>query len=380
MSGLTYGIMSVKNGIETVICERNSRVGKKLAQTGNGKCNICNANLSRVNFNNCKLVPLVLESVPHKVYAQFLESCGIFTTTDDQGRMYPITESASSVVDSLRFQFAKYGGKILTDCEVSQIKRTNGGYQVQMEGREVVFDKVVLACGSQSSAQATCAQSLVGAQYFTKTVPSLVPIKIVDMPKQLNGLRAKANVTLLADNLSLCSEYGEVQFKDYGLSGICVYNLSALIARNIVAGKSATKHEICLDLLPSFTESQLAQILKNRVSDGVETYFYGILHNKIAETLIKRVGTAPEKLAHEAKRMKFTVDRLLDFSKSQVTAGGINEDHLNLQTLQTPNGIVAIGEVLNVDGLCGGYNLYFAAASALYLFDDNQRKTAFGKQ
>ena len=378
MSGLTYGIMSVKNGIETVICERNPRVGKKLAQTGNGKCNIGNANLSHKNFNDCKLVPLVLDSVPQEVYAQFLQSCGIFTTADDQGRMYPITESAASVVDSLRFQFAKYGGKILTDCEVSKITRTNGGYLTQVDGEQ--FDKVVLACGSQSSAQATCAESLLGAQYFTKTVPSLVPIKIAGMPKQLNGLRAKANVTLLADNLSLGSEYGEVQFKDYGLSGICVYNLSALIARNTVAGKGTLKYEICLDLVPTFTETQLAQILKNRVADGVETYFYGILHNKIAETLVKRVGTNPEKLAHEAKCMKFTVDRLLDFSKSQVTAGGINEEYLNLHTLQTPNGIIAIGEVLNVDGLCGGNNLYFAAASAIYLFDDNQRKIAFSKQ
>ena len=379
MSGLTYGILSVKNGIETVICEKNSRVGKKMALTGNGKCNIGNANVSAGCFNNSKLVEAVLASVPVDVYRQFLQSCGIYTRTDSVGRMYPLSESATNVVDCLRFQFAKYGGKILTDCEITSVRPTSCGYTVRIADSDVVFDKVVLACGSASSAAETNAQALVGKQYFTPTCPSLVPVKISNMDKLLNGLRAKAVVKLLADGVEVGSEIGEVQFKDYGLSGIAVFNLSAIIARNTVCGKKA-RYEFHLDLVPEISEAELTEILQSRVFDGAQTMFLGILHNKLAETLVKRVGTSPKLLAQTAKSMKFTFDRLLDFSKSQVTAGGVAENYVDLLTLATPNGVVALGEVLNVDGLCGGNNLYFAAASALYLFDETQRRIAFGKR
>lgn len=380
MSGLTYGIMSVKNGIETVICERNPRVGKKLAQTGNGKCNIGNANIVPDCFNQSGIVNAVLNSVPVEVFSRFLRSCGIYTTADNAGRMYPISENASSVVDCLRFQFTRYGGKIQPDCPVTRIERRGEKYIAQIGGAAVVFDKVVLACGSASGAAETCAKSLVGEDYFTETCPSLVPVKIIGMDKLLNGLRVKADVTLLSGG-KVAQESGEVLFKDYGLSGICIYNLSAAIARDVVRGVKRA-YEFSLDLLPRFSQTELQNLLQARADNGWQSQhlFLGLLHNKLAEALVKRVGNNPCALAQEAKNMKFKVDKLLDYSKSQVTAGGIDEQFVDLQTLATPNGIVALGEVLNVDGLCGGNNLYFAAASALYLFDEKQREIAFNKQ
>ncbi len=376
MAGLTYGIVAAKNGIETVICERNSRVGKKISATGNGKCNIGNTNVSANCFNNSEVAKKVCKEISVAEYLEFLRSCGIYTFADNSGRMYPLSESASNVVDCLRNQFEKYGGKLLADTQVSDVEKTQSGFIVKTSNGKFSCNKVVLACGSGSSAPLPDLPFVVG--YMTATAPSLVPVKIADMDKSLNGLRAKAVVTLLRDGKPAATEKGEVQFKEYGLSGICIFNLSAIIARDIVAGKKHN-YTFLLDLVSEFSVEELAQILNRRLSDGKEKIFYGILHNKISQSVVRRAESfTGESLAACAKTLAFPFEKLLDYSMSQVTCGGISEKYLD-NALTLPNGITAVGEILDVDGLCGGNNLYFAAASALYLFDKNQRKRAYEK-
>ncbi len=371
MAGLTYGILSAQND-DVVICERNARVGKKISMTGNGKCNIGNKNVSSKCFNSSKIVDAVLDAVSVQDYLNFLTSCGIYTFSDSVGRLYPLSESASNVVDCLRTKYAQSGGKLICDCNVSAITRQNGKFLVTINSKTESFDKVVLACGSQSGVQPTNVFNLVDKKYFTPLVPSLVPVK-TKIDKILNGLRAKATVTLFADNVQVAQEIGEVQFKDFGLSGICIYNLSAYIARDIVKGINK-KYVFSLDLVPNLTTSELTDILQKRIDSDVEknmqnTYFYGILHNKIAESIVNRSGISAQKLAETAKNYTFNFEKLADFSLSQVTAGGIDEKFINIDNLTLPNGVVALGEILNVDGLCGGNNLYFAAASAIYAFN-----------
>lgn len=375
MAGLTYGIVAVKNGIETVICERNSRVGKKIAVTGNGKCNVGNANADASCFNHSKIAQKVLNTVSVAEYVRFLNSCGIYTFSDGAGRMYPLSESASNVVDCLRFQFEKHGGKLLTDTEVLSAEKRSDGFCVQTTGSGNIFcHKVVLACGSGSGVPQPNVKNFCG-NFLTETAPSLVPVKIADMDKSLNGLRAKATVTLFADGAPVATEKGEVQFKDYGLSGICIFNLSARIARDIVSGKKHN-YQFSLDLVPEFSLQKLEEVLQKRLADGSEKVFYGILHNKIAQCVVKRSQFTAQSLAKNAKSLTFRFEKLLDYSMSQVTCGGIAEKYLD-DALTLPNGICAVGEVLDVDGLCGGNNLYFAAASALSLFDENQRERAY---
>ncbi len=381
---MTYGILSVKNGIEATICERNARVGKKISRTGNGKCNIGNANVSENCFNKSQIAKNVCQAITLDEYVEFLESCGIFTFQDSVGRMYPLSESASNVVDCLRTRFEKFGGKFLTEREITQVNRNADGFW-QADGLSGKFDKIVLACGSESGATSPNVFKIVPQKYFTACVPSLVPLKIADMDKQLNGLRAKANLSLLCRGAKIAEEKGEVQFKDYGVSGICVFNLSAQIARRTVLGEK-NSYQLSLDLVPNLSLEKLTSVLQARISCGEssDVLFLGILHNKLAQSVVKRAaaafgGTSAQTLAQTAKNFTLQVEKTLDFSMSQVTAGGISERFLNLKTLQLPNGIVAVGEILNVDGLCGGNNLYFAAASALYLFNESQRKTAYSK-
>ena len=379
MAGLTYAIVACKNGYEVTLVERNSRVGKKLATTGNGKCNIGNAKVDASCYNSSAIVRRVLKEISVDEYTQFLTSCGIFTYADNDGRMYPISDSASSVVDCLRHQFAKFGGRLLVDTQITSINKIGAIYQITIGLGVYEFDKVVLACGSGSQAEKPNIANILPQGVFTPLAPSLVPVKVRNMDGRLNGLRARAKVSLYDDDTLLGCESGEIQFKDYGLSGICVLNLSAIIARRQVLRKSGNYHFV-VDLVPHVNEWDLEEIIHERMIDGEQDkLFYGILHNKIAEYIVKRtgVGASALDLAHMAKNLWFEFDRLLDWSMSQVTAGGIAEGYLDHSSLALSNGVVAIGEVLNVDGICGGNNLYFASASALYTFTKEQRNNAY---
>jgi len=379
MAGLTYGILCAKNNLDVTICEQNARVGKKLSQTGNGKCNLCNINTYPWCFNKSAVVNAVTQSVSVLEYVEFLRSCGIFTHADSAGRMYPLSDSASNVVDCLRYTYAYYGGKVVTNTRITAVTRTqNGAFSVMDDGGNTEnYDRVVLACGSGSSCTAPNLQGIVPQQYFTELAPSLVPVKVENAAKTLDGLRACAKVTLYADGKAVATEKGEVQFKDYGLSGICIFNLSAVIARNAVLG-CPHNYVFGVDVAPILEQDDLTNVLQRRLDAGTpnEQLFLGILHNKLAEYVVKRSGepVSAKNLARMAKNLQFDFAKLLDYSKSQVTAGGIDDKFVNMRTLALDNGIIALGEVLNMDGLCGGYNLYLAAASAIYAFRNRRKK------
>ena len=347
--------------------------------TGNGRCNIGNAKANVACYNKSAIVKNVLDEITVSEYRHFLASCGIYTYSDHEGRLYPLTDNANSVVDCLRHQFDKFGGKTLVDTEVTNFVKVGDKYQVTLRAETQLFDRIVLACGSKSQADPLNIYFLVPADAFTPTVPSLTPVKIRSMDGTLNGLRVRADVSLYDGIVQLGKESGEVQFKDYGLSGICVFNLSAIIARREIQRKKSN-YRFVLDTAPYLTIWDLEEILYRRMQSGEhKELFYGILHNKLAEHVLRKCKdvTNASELAYTAKNLSFEFDRLLDWTKSQVTAGGIDERYVNLQTLQLNNGVVALGEILNVDGICGGNNLYFAAASALYTFDKEQREIAY---
>ena len=379
MAGLTYATVAAKNGIDVTLAERNARVGKKIAATGNGKCNIGNAKVAASCYNSSAVVSRVLDEISVDEYRQFLVSCGIYTYTDAEGRMYPMSDSASNVVDCLRHQLTRFGVKLWLNTEITACDKVGERYRVTVGETNYEFDKVVLACGSGSQAEKPNVSNIVTSDLLTPIVPSLVPVRVRSMDGMLNGLRARANVTLYDGEQCLGRESGEVLFKDYGLSGICVFNLSALIARRMVERKSGN-YCFSLDVVPHLTQRQLEQIVERRLKCGEkDKLFYGLLHNKLAEHVVKRSGSNADaaSLARTAKNLQFAFDKLLDWSMSQVTAGGVDERYLDIGTLALPSGIVVLGELLNVDGICGGNNLYFAAASALYTFSQSQRARAY---
>ncbi len=378
MAGLTYAIISARNGNEVVLCERNARVGKKISATGNGKCNVGNLHANASCYNSSPIVQSVLQNVSVEEYLQFLSSCQILTYADETGRLYPLSDSASNVVDCLRLSAKLAGVSMLCDTEVLGVEKQGQNFVANLNGTRQTFHKVVLAMGSGSGAVAPNISNFVPQNFLTKLHPSLCPVKVVNMDKTLNGIRAKATVSLLQNGQVVATESGEVQFKDYGLSGICIFNLSAVIARSFVAQNKA---EFCfkMDLVPTLSQSQLASVLASRTGNQTSQIFYGILHNKLAESVVKSAkDCSAESLAFSAKNFTFTLQKLLDWSMSQATSGGISASVVELQNLTLPNGLVALGEMLDVDGKCGGFNLFFAGASAIHTFTPQQRKIAFG--
>jgi predicted Rossmann fold flavoprotein len=368
MSGLVAAISGARRGIETTVIERNNRLGKKISMTGNGKCNILNVNAVRAHYNTSSIVDMVTSAVSVSNCRDFLKSIGIYTFTDQSGRVYPLTENANSVVDCLRFACEKYGVNVILNTTVQSVTNSSGVFTVKTTNGDYSAHQVVLSVGSGSQAQPVDLGGIVPQQYFTPTAPGLVSVKVKNMDKTLAGLRVKTIVSLLDGNTQLAISCGEVQFRDFGLSGICIMDLSSYIAREMVQGISR-KYVFSIDLLPYLTADELYEELSRRKTDGAtsDKLFWGLLHNKIAEAVLNRANSNDlHAIVNTIKHFTYTFDKLLDFSASQVTVGGIDERHVS-DTLQLPNGIYAIGEVLNVDGLCGGYNLYFAIASALYL-------------
>ncbi len=381
MAGLTAAIFSARSGFDTTVLERNARVGRKIAMSGNGRCNIGNVNADWSRYNGGLACRKVLEEISVEEYLRFLKSVGIFTYSDDEGRLYPVTDSASSAVDCLRLACEREGVKIVCGAGVTAVEKNVGGFAVTAGGEKYFADDAVLACGSGSQAEKPFLRGIVPDEYFSPLYPSLVPVKIQNADKRLNGIRIKTSVSLCSGGDTLATEEGEVLFREYGLSGIAIFNLSAFIAREKVKGVSRG-YRFVINFAPRFSRSQLAEQISARLRSGrtADNLFYGILQNKAAEHVLGGFGkslipeNAPE-LAAAVSEQSFNFDRLLDWSMSQVTCGGIKDDCLD--GLKLPDGMYAIGEVLDADGLCGGYNLFFAAASAMCLFDKKTRENTY---
>lgn len=363
MSGMVTALCSARAGHKTVLLERNNRLGKKVAMTGNGRCNIGNINCDSSCYNGSGLDEFVFDSVDVTECVDFLNSVGIFTFADDEGRIYPITESSNSVVDCLRYALQRAGVEVVCDCTAKEVVKQSDGFAVICSDKRRYADDVVVAIGSGSQAEMPFVKGI--EDFYTALCPSLVPLKVNNMDKTLNGIRVKCNVRLLKDGNVAAEEKGELLFREYGLSGICAFDLSAVIARRTVKGDKSDYGVLC-DLVPHMPYDILVTVIKSRLASqcGREELLYGIVHNKIAQHVLKRVDDlCAEKIARVLKNCLYSVSLIRDYGKSQVTSGGLDGKYC--PRLRLPNGIGAVGEVLDVDGKCGGYNLMFAIASAL---------------
>lgn len=373
VSGLVCAIVSARLGKQVTVLEAESRVGKKISMTGNGKCNLDNVGVNTQCYNDDKVAKLVLDNISYNQCMDFWHSIGLLTYTDSVGRTYPITDNANSVVDCLRQQCSQLNIEIICNQCVTAVEKLNKGYKLTtQQGVKFVADDLILACGSYSQSKYG-GYNLLPNQYITTLQPSLTPIVVKNAYNVLNGIRQKCNATLYyKNNLVKCAS-GEVLFRDYGLSGICIMDLSASIARAQLKGVVPTDYRICIDLLPTLSYDQLRNILSDRLSNGynADNLLLGILHNKLAEVVIKNCGKNSSsadwtsRIVQQIKNMNFAVERLQGLQYSQVTAGGVDSKFID-DNLRLPSGIAVLGEMLNVDGQCGGYNIHFATASALY--------------
>ncbi len=371
------------------ILEALPRVAKKLLLTGNGRCNISNKNieLSRYHGENVGFAEYALNKYDLKFTQNFFESIGVdFVFEGDKA--FPASLQAGSVVDCLRFAAEESGVLIHTDTKVTNIQILKNQYRVWSDKLSFVCDTVITAAGLYSGgykcgSDGSMFELLKKSGFKTvKTTPAIVQIKTEnDITKQLKGIKLDANVSLKCGGKTLRQEFGEVLFCDYGLSGPAVMQLSREVPRN---------NDMCLslDIMPEISAEELSLKLQKRAKNlknrALEEFFTGFTNKRVGQVVLKQCGckltdTAEgldnEKIRLIAKTLKDFTFKVLDttgFVNSQVTAGGISTDEFCEKTMESKNykNFYAVGEILDIDGDCGGFNLQWAWSSAFCAADD----------
>ena len=358
------------NQIDITIFEKNSRIGRKILASGNGKCNLSNQTLLVDNIYNNEFATKIYNEFPPIKLREYLDTLGLFTKLDQANRVYPQTESSNSVLDLMLLHLKNANVIIKTEETVLDIKKQNNKYLVSTKNTSDLFDYVIISTGSKASSK--LGSNNEGYDILKKLNVNITPLKPglvgIKTKKQdvstLSGIRQKAIVKLYDNDKVIFEELGEVQFKDEGISGIVVMNASSIIAR------ASSNVKITLDLLPNYDKEELIeklgyiQSLNKNIS--LKELSHGILPkmlaNKICDMLKDKLNI--KEFVNLSKNYPINVEGTYGFDNAQICVGGVDLKELNekLELKKHPN-IYATGEVLDIDGLCGGYNLQFAFAS-----------------
>lgn len=352
VAGMTAAIIAAQKGGRVQIIDREERLGRKILLTGNGKCNLGNVESIEGKYNT-DFVNKVFSKYGLTEILDFLKSLNIVTRISN-GRVYPYSNAASTVQNALREAVRQYGVNVLLGKEVSSV---NDKYLVN---NKFICEKVVLASGSP----ATLGQDSTNLykQYGHKKKPmkpALVPL-ITDKAnlKGLKGVRVGALASLYTDGHKIAESFEEVLFKDNGISGTAVFNLSVKLARYPDYDNAMVE----LDLMPEYTEESASELISSL--DGIE----GLFHKELCANIYRNAGFKDSvALAREIKHYKINDVSLGPFNLAQVASGGLETQYFDSLTLESKmsKGLYAAGEVLDVDGECGGYNLMWAFASGL---------------
>ena len=393
-SGLMAAITAKKSGKEVVILERKDRILKKVLITGNGRCNITNVNANISNYfgKNIFSVENILNRFTPQDTMDFFNGLGIVCNEENRGKVYPLSGQASSVVDALRFEAEKLGIKIETEFYVRKIEKDGFKFRIYSEDRKKIeAGRVILAAGGQSYPELgsngsgfELAKEL--GHSVTKLSPSIVQLKTEkNQVKGLQGIKTDVAVTAYGDNKKICTYDGELLFTDYGISGNVVFNISFVMPlyKNV---------EFEIDFMEKFDYNELYEMLKERKRIlshlTMEKYFNGMINKKLGQFLSKVSGIEKlskpvkdlndsdiRKLCTVLKKYRVKILETTGFKNAQVTAGGVSLDEVNTETLESKivKGLYFSGEVLDVYGECGGFNLQWAWASG-YIAGENAAK------
>lgn len=380
-SGMAAALAAAENPeVEVLVLERQSRVGRKLLATGNGRCNLTNLHALEGGYHG-ESPDFSKEALtrfsPEETLAWF-RSLGLYTVAEPSGRVYPYSDQANSVVDVLRLAMDKPNITLVTGFTVEKIRREPEGFTLGSREDSYFCDKVIVACGGLAGSKLGGTMSgyqLLGklGHRSTRLRPALVQIKcgwggVVG----LKGVRANCHVKIFRDEALFAQSTGELQFTEMGLSGPVIYEIS----RDVCFGKG--DWEARLDFLPEMSPAELEAMLleRQRRNFPMEELLTGVLHNRLGRVLTKAAGIGGrqageltrEEIAQVCRTVKafaIPLTEPLGMDSAQVTAGGVLTENFDPQTMESRlvPGLYACGEVLDVDGDCGGYNLQWAWSS-----------------
>ena len=384
-SGITAALEAKDENNYVAIYEKKDRIGKKLLSTGNGRCNFTNANMGKDFYycDNPDFVEDILNEFGHRDLVLYFYSLGLLSK-ERNGYFYPVSDQASSVLDCLRFNLKEKEIDVHTDTEVTEIVPFSSGYKVFAGQKSTYFDKVIVSCGGMAGlSKETCngyklLKNLGHSQ--TKLYPSLTRLYCEGLNfKALAGVKSECRLSLLHDASLEMEADGEVLFADYGISGIVTFQISH---RASVLLDKGGKVNCRLDLLPGISSDEFAIFLTEKYllhgEDSLEEFMAGIHNKKLCTEIVKSVGLSLNaaikdleksdliKCFLKLKALEVKVVKIGDFSNAQVTGGGIQTSEVtkNLESKLCP-GLFITGELLDVDGLCGGYNLQWAFSTGI---------------
>ena len=388
IGGGAAGIMAALTAAEgesrrVILLERQQRLGRKLLATGNGRCNLTNTGATIEHYHGEQAdfaAPALFKFSPRDAL-DFFHSLGLMTVEEYGGRVYPLSNSANSVVDVLRFALEKGGVEVRCACPVRSLARRDKGYTVVTDEGSLAADYLIVACGGAAGAK--LGGVMDGYELLkplghkrTALYPALVQlITPPEYPRALKGVRADGSLRLLSGSETLAKGEGELQFTDSGLSGPAAFDVSRAAA---TAGEGLT---LSMNFFRAYSAAQVLALLRQRR----ETYpalesgqlFTGMLHNRLGKMLVKYAGLPQElplsrlsdsqleQAVQAATDFRLKLLGTEGFDHAQVTAGGIKTTGFNPETLESwfMPGLFVCGELLDVDGDCGGYNLQWAWSS-----------------
>ena len=374
-SGIFLALFLKENNpkIDVTIIDKEETPGRKVLATGNGRCNITNTSLVKEVYN-CEDALNVVNDFNSEDIIKFLNSLGIFTRTYNN-LVYPYSNSAKTFLDFLIARCKERKVKFVNRERLVDYTLENGKIRVKTQNKIFIFDKFVFACGNAAAPQLGGSDQIFtllekkGYKVSALRV-GLAPIQTEEKPTTIQNERVKATVSLYIDRALVYQENGEVLFKKDGLSGIAIFNCASMIARS----KRFKKCTISLDLMPEYDCDKLVELLTKLNGMSKSSVLSGIFTKHVAEYIRKASGiknlfdytpTEIKKLAVTIKNLVFTYKATYDYKDAQVSVGGVEFSNVDFDLeSKKESGIYFAGEILNADGLCGGYNITFAIASA----------------
>ncbi|MDO4815561.1 MAG: aminoacetone oxidase family FAD-binding enzyme [Bacillota bacterium] len=387
IGGGASGMMAALTAAEdknnrVILLERQQRVGRKLTATGNGRCNLTNVGAAAENYygEQADFALNALEKFSPEKVLEYFRGLGLVTVTEYGGRVYPLSNSANSVVDVLRFALERSGVELRAAEPARELLKRGEGFLIRTDEAEISADYVIVACGGAAGAK--LGGVMDGYDLLknlghkrTSLHPALVQL-VCDptYPRALKGIRAQAKLRYVCGGEELASSEGELQFIESGLSGPAAFDVSRAVSLN-------GQGEIHIDFLGELSNKEMLSLLKKRAEDmpemSAEDILTGVVHNRLGKMLVKysEIGGGRklrelrekdfEALLNACRDFVITAKGVEGFDCAQVTAGGIKTTGVNPETMESwfvPH-LFICGELLDVDADCGGYNLQWAWAS-----------------
>lgn len=378
-SGLVAAINAVSKDNDVIILERNNECGKKILATGNGRCNYWNIDqdLSHYESSTKYLIKELINETTEKEVINFFSNLGIVPKIKN-GYYYPISNQATSIRNTLIDECYDRIVKIYTNYLVESIELKNNKFVIN---NDLVFDKIIISTGSFASPKT--GSDGMGYKFLKelghtiiKPLPSLVQLNTKKYPflKEWKGIRSDVEVTLIENDKVIKKQTGEIQLTDYGISGICIFNLSNEVSRGLDNGK---KEEVLINFLPEINKDKLVELLST--NRNIRRVLNSILNNKLVEIIlnINNIGKLDKynNLSNDKKdnllntiyKFKVEIESTKSFNEAQVSSGGISLEEINLKTMESKlvKNLYITGELLDLTGECGGYNLGIAWRSGI---------------